>query len=167
MKNKIPLLFKVGYMLSLIITFHFFIPVGLKEKIIVEDNVIKIEKSIYNSVPTEIVLETFDGTITTYGPDCAGCGGKTSSGYDVRNGNIYYDDYMYGKVRIIAADKKYPLGTIIRIAAPNISSEPIIAIVLDRGGAIRGNKLDLLFPSNAESIYRQKNAKCEVLRYGW
>ena len=42
-------------------------------------------------------ISTFIGTITGYGPDCAGCGGFTScrtfvgsrSGQDLRNGNIY------------------------------------------------------------------------------
>jgi 3D (Asp-Asp-Asp) domain-containing protein len=146
-----------------------FLPTGFVEKVNVNDNVSKVNKTLYNAVPHEIVFETFDGVLTGYGPDCKGCSGKTASGYDVRNGNIYFDDVSYGNIRIIAADKKYPLGTIMRITVSNILDEPITAIVLDRGGAIKNNKVDLLYEAenSTQSIGRQKNVKFEILRYGW
>ena len=48
----------------------------------------------------------FTGTITGYGPDCVGCSGKLGCPpyQDVRNGNIYYEDKDYGKIRILARD---------------------------------------------------------------
>ncbi len=117
----------------------------------------------------ENVLETFYGTVTAYGPDCYGCIGITASGYNVKN-EIYYNDNEYGNIRIIAADKKYPFGTIIKLNDLSIGDE--IVIVLDRGSAIGNNKgaqADLLF-YNEDDCYdfgRQKNIKFEVLRHGY
>lgn len=108
---------------------------------------------------------TFTGFITHYGPDCKGCGGTTAAGYNVKN-TIYYNDKTYGTVRIVAMSKNYPLYSIIRIS--NYKQGSIIAIVLDRGGAIKGNKIDLLVNSEAEAskLGIQKNAQIEVLRLG-
>ena len=118
------------------------------------------------------VLATYHGPITAYGPDCVGCTtGYTASGYYVRNGNIYYNDKEYGKVRIVAADKSLPFGTIIRISDLNVFNDPIIAIVLDRGSAIGFNRrvyFDLLYNSEKETeFFGKRNATFEVLRRGY
>ena len=117
----------------------------------------------------EKVLATYTGNITAYGPDCKGCSGITASGYNVRNDNIYYNDKEYGKIRIVAMDKKIPFGTIIRIK--EISKEPIVAIVLDRGSAIGFSKkvyIDLLYESEKETLtFGKKKATFEILRYGF
>lgn len=174
MKNKIPLWFKVVYVLSIMVAFHFFIPTGVKGKVAVNDKVVEVNKVFYNAVPRDLISEKviskFVGQLTGYGPDCKGCSGRTASGYDVTNGNIYFYDYLYGEIRIVAADaNKYRIGTVVRITAPNVFANPIIAIVLDTGGAIKGNKLDLLFASQADTggIGRQKNVQYEILRNGW
>ena len=103
--------------------------------------------------------------LTHYGPDCAGCGGTTASGYNVRN-TIYYNDSTYGQVRIVAMSKNYPLYSIIRLN--NYKKGTITAIVLDRGGAITGNKIDLLVSSESEAsnLGIQRNVEVEVLRWG-
>ncbi len=67
---------------------------------------VEVDKIVYDAVPHQVVLEAFIGQLTGYGPDCTGCSGKTSSGQIVTNGNIYYTDAYYGKVRILASDKK-------------------------------------------------------------
>ncbi len=117
----------------------------------------------------EKILSTFVGSMTGYGPDCKGCGGKVGYGQDVRNGNIYYNDKSYGKLRIIAADKKYPYGSVFRISNSKVLGEPTLAIVLDRGGAVHGNKIDLLFESESKvpKGTTQKNVKIDVIRLGW
>ena len=108
-----------------------------------------------------------------YGPDCYGCtSNRVASGYYVGEGNIHYNDKDYGKIRIVAGDKKYPFGTIVKIGSSNVSNEPIIAIVLDRGGNIGINKkftFDLLFATEKEaSKYAvSKNIKFEILRLGY
>lgn len=113
----------------------------------------------------------FVGTLTGYGPDCVGCGGKTGCPprQDVTNGNIYFYDQNYGKVRIVATDSQIPCGSIVRISNYKFSSTPIIAIALDRGGAIKGKTMDLLYESEAatQKIGRQYNIQFEIIRWGW
>ena len=120
--------------------------------------------------------DTFEGYVTAYGPDCYGCvSGETASGYNVLNGNIYYNDPTYGTVRIVAADRSLKFGTIVKINGLNISSEPVIAIVLDRGGDIGFNKpkniiFDLLYTSENSSEVRnfgKQYVTAEVLRVGY
>lgn len=127
-------------------------------------------------------LETFIGSLTGYGPDCYGCGGSTSSGYDLRE-KIYYDDAEYGTIRIVAADKYFPFYSIIRISnVPGM--EPFIAIVLDRGGDVgwyrnsvsgeimfdsqKGTLFDLAFTTEKDPniLGKTNNVKFEVLRSG-
>ena len=110
---------------------------------------------------------TFNGKMTGYGPDCKGCGGGVSCiRYNVRNGNIYYNDKDYGKIRILAADKKIPCGTIIRVS--NLRKyKDFYAIVLDRGGAIKGNLMDLLFVSEKSVDIGRENVKYTIVRWGW
>ena len=117
------------------------------------------------------VLETVTGKLTSYGPDCAGCGGRVGWGQNVTGGNIYYNDATYGQLRIVAGDKKYPYGTIVRISNSKAGG-PIMAIILDRGGAVGFGKatlFDLLFATEAEasSFGTSYNCTFEILRYGF
>lgn len=113
----------------------------------------------------------FTGQMTAYGPDCEGCGGRVACPprQDVRNNNIYFEDTDYGTVRILAADSRIPCGSIIKISNVTFSQEEIYGIVLDRGGAIRGNIIDFLVSSeaNSYSIGRQRNVSFEIVRWGW
>lgn len=117
------------------------------------------------------VLDTISGSLSHYGHDCYGCtGGMTSSGYDISDGRIYYTDPTFGSVRIVAAGYEYAEGTILRLT--NVESTPIIAIVLDRGGAIGIGKkftLDLLTESNqkAYELGTRYNVQIEKLRNGY
>lgn len=116
------------------------------------------------------VLERQVGKMSAYGPDCAGCSGRVGGGQNVLNGNIYHEDATYGKVRIVAGDRKYPYGTIVRIV--NSKAGTFNAIVLDRGGDIglgRRFTFDLLFPSEAEAskFGTSNNCTFEILRYGY
>ena len=103
----------------------------------------------------------FNGQMTAYKPTCVGCTGRVSCPprQDVTNGNIWFNDNTYGKIRILAADPKIPCGTIVKITNVSFSSEPIIGIVLDRGGAIKGNIMDFLVSENdnMDIVGRQKN----------
>lgn len=139
---------------------NIFKKVEIKEKV-------SEEKKKEKTIP---VLATYKGGITAYGPDCKGCSGITASGYNVHN-RIYYQDKEYGKIRILAADKSLPFGTIVRIKDLKNISNPIIGIVLDRGSAIGFNKkayFDLLYESELKtaSFGRQK-ATFEILRRGY
>ena len=117
------------------------------------------------------VIKSYYGPMTAYGPDCIGCIGITSSGYNVLNGNIYYQDKTFGSVRILAADKSLPFGTIVRISDLDVFENDIIAIVLDRGSAIGFNKktyFDLLYNSEKEAeFFGRRFANFDILRLGY
>lgn len=127
------------------------------------------------STPKEDVeiLEVVTGKVTSYTPYCSdGCQGYTASGKYVGNGDIYEYDSEYGIVHIVAGDKSYPFGTIVKFKNLNYFGEEIYAIVLDRGGAIGKNRkalFDLLFASEdtARSFGVEYNVECEILRIGY
>jgi 3D (Asp-Asp-Asp) domain-containing protein len=80
--------------------------------------------------------------VTGYCPCAKCCGkysdGKTASGHAIRDGDVF-----------VAADKTYAFGTEMIVPGYN-DSEPVQ--VLDRGGAIRGDRLDVFFNSHKEAM---------------
>ena len=116
--------------------------------------------------------ESLYGKVSAYTPYCSdGCNGYTANGMFVGN-TIYYNDKEYGKVRIVAADKSYPFGTIVRFNNLNYFNDAVYAIVLDRGGAIGKGKrvlFDLLFKTEneANNFGIEKNVSCDILRMGY
>ena len=159
---------------------------NLKELYLRKNNISNIEEIAYlNDLSDKEAIDTFTGTITAYGPDCAGCMGITASGYKVANRTsagfetitTTYLDEDFGELRILAAARsKFPFGTVIRITGDRINGS-ISGIVLDTGGAMvnawnEGSILiDLLFSTEkSQAVYdfgRQRNVKFEVLRYGY
>ena len=142
----------------------------VSKEINIFDKIPKIEKVIKEE-KIEKVLATYSGPMTAYGPDCVGCtSGYTASGYYVRN-TIYYNDKEYGKIRIVAADKSLPFGTIVKISGLSFFDEPLIAIVLDRGSAIGFNRksyFDLLYSSEKETeFFGRQQATFDILRKGY
>lgn len=140
----------------------------------VEKEVLKETNEVIVNAPVEVVEEVVNvpaneiltGKMSGYGPDCIGCSGYLANGTYVGNGNIYYDDSEYGRVRIVAGDKKFKFGTIVRI------NDSMLAIVLDRGGSIGIGKkfvFDLLYESEAEANRNgvSYNTKFEILRNGF
>ena len=112
----------------------------------------------------------FNGKLTAYGPDCPGCSGNSACPprQNFKTGNIYFEDQVYGTVRVVAADRSIPCGSIVRISGISIYSEPVLAIVMDRGGAVTGNHMDLLFTSQSNlEGFTTSNVKFEIIRYGW
>lgn len=119
------------------------------------------------SIPVE-----FGGTLTGYGPDCEGCSGIIAcSPYpNVQNGNIWFEDPEYGRIRIVAADRSIPCGSIINIQNYMFNEyQDFYAIVLDRGGAIVGMTMDLLYDSEASTLIvgRQRDINFQVVRWGY
>ena len=114
----------------------------------------------------------FTGTLTGYGPDCEGCIGVVycKPHPNVQNGNIYYNDKEYGKIRIVAADYSIPCGSIVKISNFKFMEyKDFYGIVLDRGSAIVGLTMDLLYPSEDDTIIigRQRNIKFIIERWGY
>ena len=92
----------------------------------------------------------FSGKLTTYGGDCNGCYGMSASGVSlspttgVNYTNTGKLNYNGGSYYALAADPSIPFGTIIEIKNHNLSIEgTAYGIVVDRGGAIKGNKIDI------------------------
>lgn len=113
--------------------------------------------------------DTFTGQLTGYAHDCPLCGGTLACApsYNVRDRRDYYPDKQYGTVKIVASSKNLPCGTIIRFNKPSLSSDPIYAIVLDRG--VPGNNLDLLVSTEEYAIryIGRSTVTYDVVRTGW
>ena len=124
------------------------------------------QESIYTPI------SSFNAELTGYGADCEGCSGILACApiTNVFEKGIYFEDATYGTVRVVAASREYPCGTIMRFKNKKLDDEPIIAIVMDRGGVIVDNRLDLLTESEAYSekyVGRIYDLKVDVLRRGW
>ncbi|MEM1355255.1 MAG: 3D domain-containing protein [Planctomycetota bacterium] len=94
--------------------------------------------AVYDGRPIRPV-RTMTMSTTAYSPDHRSCGkwadGITASGMSVWTNGM----------KLVAADPAIPFGTILSIPGYN-GGRPVP--VLDRGGAIKGNKLDLLYPTH-------------------
>lgn len=80
-------------------------------------------------------------SVTAYSPDENSCAGSvdniTSSNHDVHT----------NAMKLVAADSRIlPLGSLVSV--PGYDDGRVVP-VLDRGGAIKGNKLDVLYPTDA------------------
>lgn len=93
-----------------------------------------------------------------YGMNCEGCSGTTASGETLSNGQTHKDGY-----RIVAADTSVlPMNTKIKVTNPD--GDSYHAIVLDRGGAIKGQRLDVLTTSESKaSVLGRHETEVEVL----
>ena len=80
--------------------------------------------------------------VTAYCP-CRKCCGKYADGVTACGHQIQPGDFF------VAADRNYPFGTKVSVPGYN-SGKPVK--VLDRGGAIRGDRLDVFFPSHAGAL---------------
>lgn len=87
---------------------------------------------------------TITMVVTAYSPDEKSCGpdakGITSSLHHVTS----------NAMKLVAADSRVlPLGSMITV--PGYDADRVVP-VLDRGGAIKGNRLDVLFPTDAAAM---------------
>ena len=127
---------------------------------------LKVEELKENDIYS--AKDTFTGDLTGYVFNCPLCNGTLGCmrSYDITDGKTTYPDEIYGNVRIVASSKNLPCGSIVRFNNARISSEPVLAIVLERG--VRGNALDLL-SENIDYAYMVGRSVItyDVLREGW
>lgn len=145
----------------------------VEEKEEEEDKKVEVKEEIVvtpepNLFYDRAVIKTEVGTITGYGPDCAGCSGITASGHNLHE-SIYYNDLEFGTVRILAADKSIPFYSIFRVS--NIPGmDPFLAIVLDTGGNVgygKGTLFDLAHANEQNGVLpKTSNVTFEMLRSG-
>lgn len=128
---------------------------------------LKLKEDIQNDLYS--AKDTYTGDLTGYVANCPLCSGHLAClpNYDVLNGTVTYQDISYGNVRIVASSSNLSCGSIIRFNRSSISSDPVIAIVLDRG--VLGNDIDLLSidTSYATSSVGRSTISYDVLRNGW
>lgn len=80
-------------------------------------------------------------TVTAYSPDHRSCG-KFADGITASNKSIWTNG-----MKLVAADTRLlPFGTLLSV--PGYDQGRIVP-VLDRGGAIKGSRLDVLYPTHA------------------
>ncbi|MHC5060077.1 MAG: 3D domain-containing protein [Planctomycetota bacterium] len=126
------------------------------------------EKFIIDFEPFGEVADDTDGVSKSLGPyrtrtmrvtaycACRRCcgrfsDGRTASGHRIRRGQVF-----------CAADKAIPFNTVIAIPGYN-HGQPIH--VLDRGRVIRGNRLDVYFPSHRRAkAWGVKYLKCRIYK---
>lgn len=102
---------------------------------------LKASSAVSNSEVVE-QWKTVQMRVTAYCPCPKCCGnysdGITASGHKVIDGDIF-----------VAADKRYPFGT--EMIIPGYTG-PLGVKVLDRGGAIQGDRLDVFFNSHQDAL---------------
>ncbi len=118
----------------------------------------------------------FTGKLTTYGGDCAGGNGTSSSGISlspttgVKGSNSAKLSYNGGSYYCLAADPSIPFGTIIKITNHNLGIESTVyGIVVDRGGAIKKNHIDIFNGTEAGKYFRggsSSNTQFEIVSVG-
>ncbi|MGP3749688.1 3D domain-containing protein [Bacillus sp. 3A_MP1] len=88
---------------------------------------------------------TLDIEFSAYVANCTeGCTGRTKTGVDVKQ-SIFYKGY-----RVIATDPSIiPLNSVVLI---KVGGSSFKAIAIDTGGAIVGNKVDLLVSNEQDAI---------------
>lgn len=85
-------------------------------------------------------VRTLNMTVTAYSPDHRSCG-KWADGVTASNRSVWTNG-----MRLVAADTRVlPFGSLITV--PGYADDEIVP-VLDRGGAIKGMRLDVLYPTH-------------------
>ena len=118
----------------------------------------------------------FTGKLTTYGGDCAGGNGTSSSGISlspttgVKGSHSAKLSYNGGSYYCLAADPSIPFGTIIKITNHNLGIESTAyGIVVDRGGAINKNHIDIFNGTEAGKYFKggtSNNTQFEIVSVG-
>ena len=105
-----------------------------------ESNAEESNTERYIELPGE--WEIIEMRVTAYCP-CPSCCGEYSDGITANGYEIQPDDTF------VAADRRYPFHTEMLIPGYS-NSQPVK--VLDRGGAIKGNRLDVFFATHEEAL---------------
>ncbi len=119
-------------------------------EILITSAPIRVEKPaamLPRTGPRVVMME-----VTAYCP-CKKCCGPKAQGITASGKRVNFNNGLF-----VAADKNvFKFNTMLKI--PGYASGRAVP-VLDRGGAIKGNKLDVFFPSHAEALKwgRQKIA---------
>ncbi len=96
-------------------------------------------------------MKEFKVTATAYTANCKGCSGKTAIGIDLKKNP---------NQKVISVDPK-----VIKLGSKVYVEGYGTAIAADTGGAIKGNKIDVLLPSQKEALkWGRKTVKVQILK---
>ncbi|MGL5541714.1 MAG: hypothetical protein ACRDBX_08800 [Erysipelotrichaceae bacterium] len=131
---------------------------------------------------------TFQAKITTYGVDCVGCSGQTTGKGNaaiglplttdsvMQNNGSFAPGIKYGNYYLVAADPNIPMCSILEVSNHGFSgyglspNTPFQAVVVDRGGAIKGAKLDFFKGSQKNYTLQLNrslhNPQVKIIRVG-
>ena len=125
----------------------------------------------------------YTGRLTGYGADCYGCSSvgnvacytRECTNHSLTYDGMYYQDYEYGQVRILAADNgKFPCGTIVQV--DDHAGHVFYGVVLDTGYSMRNAWangtvwMDLAYQTQAEARVGGISGfhiDFHVQRWGW
>lgn len=126
-----------------------------KERVINESDK-KVRKKSIGSDNSGEEWRTFEAT--AYTASCEGCSGITKTGVDVKNATHHNGN------NIIAVDPSViPLGSLVEIKINGKST--MVATAQDIGGAIKGNRIDILVGSNKEANnFGRQTVKVRILK---
>ena len=114
---------------------------------VVSDNAVELIHNIATAPATSIKLphvRTVLMQVTAYCP-CKKCCGPNAQGITASGKDITYNDG-----RFVAADtRNLPFGT--KLVIPGYHNTLPVEVI-DRGGAIKGDKLDVFFPTHEEAL---------------
>lgn len=113
--------------------------VQIGQSLVVPDAAVKTAASVAKPVEQqpERAYKTIKVTSTAYTANCAGCSGVTATGINLKKNP---------NKKVIAVDPRIiPLGTKVWVEGYGE------AIAGDTGGAIKGNKIDVFFPSKKQA----------------
>lgn len=133
---------------------------GLKSTVIKPNQNLKVTKSdtskkSSSKTPSRSDDDTVEKEITVsasaYTANCNGCSGITSTGINLKRNP---------ELKVIAVDPSViPLGTKVYVEGYGY------AIAGDTGGSIKGNKIDVFFPTKGEAYkWGRKNVKIKILK---
>ncbi|CAH0279931.1 Cell wall-binding protein YocH [Peribacillus sp. Bi96] len=129
---------------------------NLKKDNIHPKQVLKVKQTSTSSKPKAKTTsakkyKTITVNATAYTADCKGCSGITASGLNLKKNP---------KVKAISVDPKViPLGTKVHVEGYGE------AIAADKGGAIKGNKIDVFYSSKSKAInWGRKTVKVKVYK---
>ena len=123
----------------------------------------------------------YSSRVTAYGADCVGCGGGTPAGIAISTTGVrqsdgtWKDGITYDGYYLIAASSTLPLCTLVEISDHKFNGqgltpgEPFLAIVADRGGAVKGSSIDLFTGSEAYPTVRngkRSDVKVSIVDFG-
>ena len=98
---------------------------------------------IVANAPQLPTFRTIEMEVTAYCP-CTKCCGSQAQGITASGKHVSHNDSQF-----VAADKRFAFGT--KLIVPGYAGGKIVE-VQDRGGAIKGNKLDVYFSTHAEAL---------------